>query len=52
MDPVATDGRLLPFDLGGGGVDCLIAIENINEHGPQHDFNMTPSVFEQLCVKL
>ena len=34
MDPVATDGRLLPFDLGGGGVDCLIAIENITEHDP------------------
>ena len=35
MNLVATDDRLLPFDLvGGGGVDCLIAIENINEHDP------------------
>ena len=34
MDPVATDDRLLPFDLVGGGVDCRIAIENTDEHEP------------------
>ena len=34
MNLVATDDRLLPFDLIRGGVDCLISIENINEHDP------------------
>jgi hypothetical protein len=48
MHPAATDDRLLPFDLDGGGVDCLSAIENTTEH----DHHMTPSLFEQLCVKL
>ena len=52
MDPVATDDRLLPSDLVGGGVVCLIAIENITEHDPHMTSYMTPSVFEQLCVKL
>ena len=52
MDPVAKYDRLLPFDFVGGGADCLIAIENIAEHVPHMTSYMTPSVFEQLCVKL